>query len=158
MRNLFERARALAGTIVAGLGLGCAGPPPAVLGVADGRLAPCPGRPNCVSSEAQDPDQRVAPLPLGRDPIEGWQRIRAAVANLPRTRIVTESADYLHAESRSALFGFVDDLELRRDPDAGVAHVRSASRLGYSDLGVNRRRVESLRAAQTAQPVPASGP
>ena len=158
MSTLFDRARTLAGTLIAGLGLGCAGAPPSTLGLADGRLAACPERPNCVSSEAQKPDQRVAPLPLGGDPREGWERLRAAVGTLPRTRIVTESTDYLHAESRSALFGFVDDLELRRDPDAGVAHVRSASRLGYSDMGVNRQRVESLRAAVTAQPGPASGP
>ena len=158
MHRYPSRGRALAGTLIAGLGLGCAGAAPSALGVADGRLAPCPERPNCVSSEARKPDQRVAPLPLGSDPALGWERLRAAVAGLPRTRIVTGSADYLHAESRSALFGFVDDLELRRDPDAGVAHVRSASRLGYSDLGVNRRRVELLRAAVTAQPGPASGP
>jgi uncharacterized protein (DUF1499 family) len=67
------------------------------------------------------------------------------VSELSRTRIVTETADYLHAECRSALLGFVDDLELHLRPDEGIIAVRSASRLGYSDLGVNRRRVEGLR-------------
>jgi uncharacterized protein (DUF1499 family) len=75
------------------------------------------------------------------------------VAKLPRTRIVTDAEGYLHAECRSALLGFVDDLELHLRPaDAQIA-VRSASRLGYSDMGVNRRRVEALRAALAARGV-----
>ncbi len=64
---------------------------------------------------------------------------------LPRARIVEETEDYLHAECRSALFGFVDDLELQLRPSESIIAVRSASRLGYSDFGVNRRRVEALR-------------
>jgi uncharacterized protein (DUF1499 family) len=68
---------------------------------------------------------------------------------LPRTRIVKETEDYLHAECRSALFRFVDDLELQLRPSESIIAVRSASRLGYSDLGVNRRRVEGLRESLT---------
>jgi uncharacterized protein (DUF1499 family) len=67
------------------------------------------------------------------------------VAALPRTRIVADTGSYLHAECRSALFGFVDDLELQLRPDRSLIAVRSASRVGYSDLGANRRRVEELR-------------
>lgn len=108
-------------------------------------LAPCPERPNCVSSQASDAAQRVAPLALGSDPDAGWERLRAAVAALPRTRIVEATPDRIQAEVRSALFGFVDDVTLVRDAARGVADVRSASRTGYWDLGVNRRRVEALR-------------
>ncbi len=111
------------------------------------RLAPCPASPNCVSSDARDARHAIAPLALAAPPQEAWRAARDAVAALPRTRIVEETADSLHAECRSALFGFVDDLELELRAAEGAIAVRSASRLGYSDLGVNRRRVESLRAA-----------
>jgi uncharacterized protein (DUF1499 family) len=113
--------------------------------MAEGRLAPCPSRPNCVCSDARDAGHRVEPFRLAADAGRAWPALRAAVAALPRTRIVEEDDAYLHAECRSALLGFVDDLELElRRPEGEVA-VRSASRLGYSDLGVNRRRVEALR-------------
>ncbi len=117
-------------------------------GLRDGRLQPCPATPNCVCSE----DGGLLPLRSPGPAGEAWRRARAAVAGRPRTRIVAEAAGYLHAECRSALFRFVDDLELRLDDAAGVIHVRSASRLGRWDLGVNRRRVEALRAALAAQP------
>jgi len=110
-------------------------------------LAPCPDRPNCVSSQAPDEAHRVAPLALGADPARGWERLVRLVESWPRTRVVARTPEALDAEVSSRLFGFIDDLSLRFDPEAGVAHVRSASRTGYSDLGVNRRRVEELRAA-----------
>jgi uncharacterized protein (DUF1499 family) len=125
---------------------GCAGTPPSDPGPRDGRLAPCPDSPNCVSSQADDPDRRVAPLLYSGDAETAWQDLRVAIADLPRTRIVTSEEDYLHAEARSRLLGFVDDLVLLRDPSEPVIHVRSASRLGYYDFGVNRERVEQLRA------------
>jgi uncharacterized protein (DUF1499 family) len=84
---------------------------------------------------------------LTAPPEQAWQAARSAVLSLPRTEIVSESDDYLHAECRSAMFGFVDDLELHLRPQSGSIAVRSASRLGYRDFGVNRKRVESLRAA-----------
>jgi uncharacterized protein (DUF1499 family) len=115
--------------------------------VADARLAPCPASPNCVSSDAADARHAVAPLVLAAPPEDAWRAARAAVAALPRTRIVGETPTSLHAECRSALFGFVDDLELELRAAEGVIAVRSASRVGYSDLGVNRRRIEGLRAA-----------
>jgi uncharacterized protein (DUF1499 family) len=80
-------------------------------------------------------------------PAEAWRAARELVSALPRTRVVEETADYLHAECRSTVFGFVDDLELQLRPGEGAIAVRSASRLGYSDLGVNRSRVENLRAS-----------
>jgi uncharacterized protein (DUF1499 family) len=126
--------------------LSCAGKRPENLGASEAGLAPCPSSPNCVSSDARDDSHRIAPFALAVDPAAGWQAAREAVAALPRTRIVDESDDYLHAECRSALLGFVDDLELHLRPAQGTIAVRSASRLGYSDLGVNRKRVETLRA------------
>jgi uncharacterized protein (DUF1499 family) len=120
---------------------------PRNLGVSGEKLAPCPPSPNCVCSDATDRSHRVEPFELALEPREAWQAARAAVSALPRTRIVTESRDYLHAECRSPLLGFVDDLELHLRPAQRLLAVRSASRVGYSDLGVNRRRVEELREA-----------
>jgi len=114
------------------------------LGVRDGRLTDCPLSPNCVCSDASDPGHRVAPFALATGPEQAWRTIEEVVASLPRTRIVARQPDYLHAEARS-LLGFVDDLELQLRADEGLVAVRSASRLGYSDLGVNRKRVEALR-------------
>lgn len=76
---------------------------------------------------------------------------RTLVAELPRTTIITQGPDYLHAECRSAVFGFVDDLELHLRPDKNTIAVRSAARLGYSDLGVNRKRIEDLRSKLTGR-------
>ncbi len=111
------------------------------------RMAPCPDKPNCVSSRASDERHRIEPLAADGDPAEAFRRAAEAVRALPRTRIVTEEAGYLHVECVSRLFRFIDDLELELDADAGVIHVRSASRVGHSDLGVNRKRVERVRAA-----------
>jgi uncharacterized protein (DUF1499 family) len=117
------------------------------LGVVAGRLADCPDTPNCVCTDAADPEQRVEAFPLAIAPVEAWHAIRVAVTELPRTRIVKLTADYLHAECRSQWLGFVDDLELhlRETHGATVVAVRSAARLGYWDFGVNRARVEELR-------------
>jgi uncharacterized protein (DUF1499 family) len=125
--------------------LSCAGRRPTNLGVETGRLAACPSRPNCVCSDDRDAGHAVEPLRLTVGADEGWIAARDAVAAMPRTTIVTERPDYLHAECSSAFFGFVDDLELSLRRDQDVIAVRSASRLGYGDLGVNRKRVETLR-------------
>ncbi len=77
---------------------------------------------------------------------QAWSAVHGVLSTLPGVHIVTDSADYLHAECESTVFGFVDDVELHLRSVEGVIAVRSASRLGYSDLGVNRRRVERLRA------------
>jgi uncharacterized protein (DUF1499 family) len=126
---------------------------PADLGVREGRLAPCPTSPNCVSSfePAADAEHHIAPLafPPGArgDASAAWAALERAVRAMERTNVITLRPDYLHAECASALMGFVDDLECLLDPGARVIHVRSASRVGYSDLGVNRARVERLRTA-----------
>jgi uncharacterized protein (DUF1499 family) len=131
----------------------CAGRRPSTLGVSDGRLAACPSSPNCVSSDAADAAHGVAPFDLAVPAAAAWSAVREAVAELPRTRIVTDADGYLHAECRSALLGFVDDLELQLRASERRIAVRSASRVGRSDLGVNRRRVETLRAALAARGV-----
>ena len=111
----------------------------------DDKLPPCPASPNCVSSDATDEAHRVEPYRLLVAPQQGWQTLLEVVVALPRTTVVTKTEDYLHAESRSALFGFVDDVEFQLRPADKTIAVRSASRLGYWDLGVNRRRVEQIR-------------
>ena len=113
-------------------------------------LKACPDSPNCVCSEHADAMHEIAPLAFSGDSELAWADVITAVKSLPRTTIIESGADYLQAESRSLLFRFVDDLELRLDADAGVIHVRSASRVGYGDMGVNRRRVEQLRGQFTA--------
>lgn len=138
-------AIAVAASIVSAALLACAGTQPPNVDASRSGLAPCPSSPNCVSSDAADPDHHVDPFRLAVPEPVGWQAAREAVLRLPRTRIVGETGDSLHAECRSALFGFVDDLELQLRRDAAVIAVRSASRTGWYDLGVNRRRVGELR-------------
>lgn len=126
--------------------LSCSGKRPANLGISDSKLDLCPSSPNCISSDDHDDGHKISPFQLLKPADEVWQVTRELVSKLPRTRIVTETTDYLHAECRSVLFGFVDDLELHLRPADGIIAIRSAARLGYLDFGVNRRRVESLRA------------
>ena len=118
------------------------------LGVKDGRLATCGGRLNCVSSQADpgDAQRYVAPIPFEGDAGAALSAARKAVERMRRATVIRQDGSYLHAEFRSRLMGFVDDVELMFDERAGVLHVRSASRLGRRDFGVNRARVEALRA------------
>jgi uncharacterized protein (DUF1499 family) len=139
-----------------------AGTPPTDLGVRDGRLkAPAP-TPNSVSSQAdlwpshpQREHARIAPLPLlGNGPDAGpatIARLRQAVEGTPGARVVTARPDYLYATFTTPLMKFTDDAEFWFDPAAGVVQVRSASRLGESDLGANRARVDRLRAQLAAR-------
>jgi uncharacterized protein (DUF1499 family) len=120
--------------------------PPTTLGLHSGRLAPCPATPNCVSSLADQADQKVAPFGLDRPVAEAKSVVKAALAALPRTRLVREDDNYLHFEFRSLIFRFVDDVEFHFDQAGRAIHIRSASRVGHSDFGVNRRRVETIRA------------
>lgn len=108
-------------------------------------LPSCPSTPNCVSSDAADETHRVKPYRLTAEPAEAWKTLKKIVLALPRTTIRTATQDYLKAEVRSRIFRFVDDLEFQLRADENIIAVRSASRVGYSDLGVNRRRVEKIR-------------
>ncbi len=113
-------------------------------------LSPCPSSPNCVSSAATDAGHRVEPMALRAPGADAWSAVKRAVAAMPRTRIVDQRPGYLRAEATSLLFRFVDDLELALAEDGRRLDVRSASRVGYSDLGANRKRVEALRTALRA--------
>jgi uncharacterized protein (DUF1499 family) len=135
--------------------IGCSGTRPAGLGARDGKLLPCPSSPNCVSSQALDEGHGVAPLAYSGPEQDAWYRLRGIVASLPRTSVVSDTGSYLHVEFTSLLFRFVDDVEFLADDNAKVIHIRSASRLGTSDLGVNRKRVEKIRRRwQKATPAP----
>lgn len=122
-----------------------AGKRPTNLGVQNDRLLPCPNTPNCVCSNDADPLHQIAPLTYQSAPAEALADLKAVIQTLPRTTIVQEAANYLYAEFKSGLMGFVDDVEFYVDERAGVIQVRSASRLGKSDLGVNRQRIETIR-------------
>jgi uncharacterized protein (DUF1499 family) len=135
--------------------LGCQGTRPADVGEVAGALRACPPSPNCVSSDASDADHRVAPIAVVGPPERAFEEARRVVAGWPRTEIVRAEPVYLYAECRSAVLRFVDDLELVLRAERGEIAVRSASRVGYSDLGVNRRRVERLRDALVAAGVAA---
>ncbi|MHC5210744.1 MAG: DUF1499 domain-containing protein [Planctomycetota bacterium] len=111
------------------------------------RLLPCPDRPNCVSSQAQDPRRRVEPLRYSGPADAALARLLSLLEAWPRTRIVSSEGGRVHAEVRTALLRFTDDVDFLLDESTGVIHVRSASRLGWSDMGTNRRRVEALRAS-----------
>ncbi len=119
---------------------------PANLGVVDGRLAPCPDSPNCVSTQTDDAGHRMEPISWGGSPREAIEKIKLRIASLPRAKIVTETGNYLHVEFTSSLFRFVDDVEFLIDDKSGQIHYRSASRAGYGDLAVNRQRMEKFAA------------
>ncbi|HVK31545.1 MAG TPA: DUF1499 domain-containing protein [Burkholderiaceae bacterium] len=134
-----------------------AGRMPDNLGVRDGKLKPPSRTPNSVSSQADlwpDAPQRdyarIAPLPLSGDAKATIARIAALVEDLPGARIVERREDYLYVQFTTALMRYVDDVEFWVDPAAGVVQVRSASRLGSKDFGVNRARVELIRARLAA--------
>lgn len=116
-------------------------------GAPDERLRPCPESPNCVSSLADDPGHSIAPITYTGDPDTAWVTLRSVLLAQQRTVLMQEEAAYLHAEVRSLIFRFVDDIEFLHLPEQQLIHIRSASRTGYSDFGVNRRRVENLRTA-----------
>ncbi len=118
---------------------------PTNLGVSNGKLAACPNKPNCVSSQAADKAHHVPPLRINGDAATAMQKLKSVVAGMPRATIIESRAVYLYAECSTKLMGFVDDVEFWCD--GKVIHARSASRLGYSDWGVNYKRVEAIRAA-----------
>ena len=124
-----------------------AGKRPSYLGVTDGRLARPKSTPNCVSSQADPADavHYIAPLEFVGNSVEAMAALRKIVDAGERTLVVKHEAGYLNAEYRSKLMGYVDDVEFLASEKEGVIHVRSASRLGRRDFGVNRARIEALR-------------
>ena len=109
-------------------------------------LKDCPDRPNCVSSFAKDLARYVAPFAYACDRRQAFDVLVQVLSEYPRATIAEKREDYLRVEVRSKFFRFVDDVEFYFPADPPLVHVRSASRVGYSDMGVNRKRVETLRA------------
>lgn len=134
-------------TMVMAIGLlglaGCAGERPNNLGVKGGFLTPCPSSPNCVASQAADEKHRIAPLAFNGDPDAAFSRLQQVLTRRSDTTIVENMPEYLRVELRTILF--VDDGEFLLDRTNNRIHVRSASRLGYSDMGKNRSRLEEIR-------------
>lgn len=121
----------------------CAGERPDNLGVHGARLQACPDLPNCVSSQAVDVEHRIPPLEFTGDPGQAFARLKQMLARRKDTSIIEERPDYLRVEFHTILF--VDDGEFLLDDQRRLIHTRSASRLGYSDLGKNRKRMEEIR-------------
>ena len=130
---------------VVGAFFSLAGTPPTNLGVVDGKFAPCSTTPNCVSSQSPDQEHTIAPLSFTTSPEAAFNNLKATLAAQPRVNILTATNDYIRTEFTIPIVGFVDDVEFYLDRTANLIQVRSASRLGESDLGVNRKRLEMLR-------------
>jgi len=124
-----------------------AGTPPSDLGVHDGHLSPCPDSPNCVVSQNADEDHAIAPLTYQGDLNTARAAVLKVLSVVPRTQVVEQTKNYIRFESSSRLLGFVDDGEFYFPEEDNLIQVRSASRLGESDLSVNRRRIEQIRLA-----------
>ncbi|MBU0990974.1 MAG: DUF1499 domain-containing protein [Proteobacteria bacterium] len=124
---------------------GCSGKRPSDIGMSNNRLHPCPETPNCVSSYAADRKASIHPLQYTGDRIQAKNRLKQIILKEPRATLITETDDYLHIEFKSLIFRFVDDVEFYFPDNESIVHVRSASRVGYSDLGINKKRIEHIR-------------
>ena len=111
------------------------------------KFSPCPDSPNCVSTQSTDQARFIEPLQYAGSLADARQKLIDILENTKRVRLLKVETDYIHAEFRSSIFQFIDDVELYFPPDQAIIHVKSASRKGYYDFGANRRRVERLNAA-----------
>jgi uncharacterized protein (DUF1499 family) len=136
MKNLFSKHLSLYVCILLSATPAAAGP---------SRISPCPDSPNCVSSQSNDSAHFIEPLRYTGNLADARQKLIELLENSKRTRLISVETDYIHAEFRSLIFNFVDDVEFYFSSEDRIIHVRSASRTGYYDFGVNRRRVERLR-------------
>lgn len=152
MKTVIRNLRWLSAALCAMLLAACAGSPPTDLGVRNGRLAPCPDSPNCVSSQADNETHRIAPLTYSGPPESLLRELTGILESNPGAEIVEAREGYVRAEFRSRILGFVDDAEFMWQSPGRTIEVRSASRLGYGDFGVNRERIEHLRSALTSGP------
>ncbi len=124
----------------------CAGTRPSNLGATNGKLISCPDSPNCVNSQMDKMDSHfIEPLKYSKDLKEATGDLKTLISKIPKTNLIVEKEAYLYFEFTSKLMGYVDDVEFYFDDLNKTIHVRSASRLGKSDLGVNRKRIESIR-------------
>ncbi|MBD2663582.1 hypothetical protein B6N60_01549 [Richelia sinica FACHB-800] len=117
------------------------------LGVNNGALAPCPATNNCVVSQNADVIHTIEPIVYHGDRNTAWETLLKVLTVVPRTQVIEKTDNYIHALSKSRIFKFVDDVEFYLPTDEAVIHIRSASRIGEWDLGVNRRRIEQIRLA-----------
>ena len=129
-----------------------AGIPPTNIGINNGQFAACPFTPNCVNSQAavSDVEHSIKPIEIGGDTAQRMTDLKLAIKSMPRAVMIQETNNYLRAEFTSQLMGFVDDVEFYFDSDGKSIQVRSASRFGESDLGVNRQRIEEIRSKVTS--------
>jgi uncharacterized protein (DUF1499 family) len=111
----------------------------------DKKLPICQDSPNCVSSQAEDKDHFIKPFKITVKPTEAWERFKQTIKQTSRMVVTHDNEQTLHAEVTTLLLRFVDDINAVLDEDAGLIHIRSASREGHSDFGVNRKRIEALR-------------
>ncbi len=114
------------------------------IGMTEGKLAPCPDSPNCVSTQSEEKGHAMKPLPYLQTREASREKILSILKDMKRTEIVKLTESYIHAEFRTALWRFVDDVEFFLDDTARVVHFRSASRVGYYDFGLNRRRMKRI--------------
>lgn len=112
---------------------------------ADGKLRPCPDRPNCVCTQDPAERHRIEPLPYAGTQDEALEKLLRVIRSLERSTLVQVDPDYIHTEFRSDVFSFVDDVEFLFDDSAKLIHFRSAARMGYYDFNVNRNRMEDIR-------------
>lgn len=119
---------------------------PTTLGVHEGRLSACPNTPNCVCSYDTDKQHSIDPIKFSGDAGAAIARLKQIIEAIDLTQIIHASHDYICAEFQTSLMGYVDDVEFYADANASVIHLRSASRVGKSDLGLNRKRIEDIRA------------
>jgi len=123
---------------------GCSFKPTDNLGSKNGKLEPCPESPNCVSTQSRDDSHAMPPLPYVETKDQSKERLIEILKSMKQSKIVKISDSYIHAEFRSRFFRFVDDVEFQFDDAGRNVHFRSASRAGYYDFGVNRRRMNEI--------------
>ncbi len=114
------------------------------IGIMDGKFHPCPKSPNCVSTQSTSEKHKMEPIKYSSTLEEAKMKILNIINSLKRSRIKTETDNYIHVEFRTAFFRFVDDVEFYFNESEKAIHFRSAARLGYSDLGVNKKRMENI--------------
>ena len=114
------------------------------LGVREGKLRPCPDRPNCVSTQSERRRHAMTPLPYLQTLEVSREKILSIIKGIKRAKIIKYTETYIHAEFKTSLWHFVDDVEFFLDENARVVHFRSSSRFGYYDFGLNRRRMKEI--------------
>ncbi|NVM17550.1 MAG: DUF1499 domain-containing protein [Candidatus Lokiarchaeota archaeon] len=115
------------------------------IGIFDGKFYPCPNTPNCVSTQATDEKHKIDPIQYSGSLSEAKKNMLKIINSLKRSKIITDKEKYIHVEFRTATFKFVDDVEFLFNDKEKIIHFRSRARLGYSDMGVNRKRMNNIK-------------